>query len=298
MNKLETILEYIEEGKNKEKAEKLLRDNRWRMEKEKLEKLLKLLRLVLSRSSERSEEASEGKNRSHEEKCPDFDEVARFYYGELPSDRRGAFIGHLARCRGFCIDALLSLRESERRAGGSGEKAENLLEKLRDEGLISEGLLAYINPGSGVSQPIPDPQTESARAEQLRAYEFLRRYGAAVVALTVARAIRGSVLRAGGESLQSAVKESNGFRVEVYPSPEAPGRLEVEVSLKPDVEKAKYEGAEVLVFVQAGEAKLSGIGVMRDGLVSGLALGGGKVDSRVFDDPERMKIELYIGERK
>jgi hypothetical protein len=268
MKELEIILGYIEEGKNKEKARELLRDDRWRVEKDKLERLLKLLK----------------KDRGYDEECPDFEEAVRFYHGELPSDRRKAFIGHLIRCRGLCIDTLMSLRESEKRAAAFGERREGLLEELRDKGLISGGLLSYI-------------VSEGERIERLRAYGFLQSYAAALTVLSVARAVRGRVLRAGGEDVRSVVKESDGFQVEVYPSPEAPGRLEAEISLKPGVEKANYEGVEMLVFVQAEDTMLSGIGLMKDGLASGLTLGGGRVGSGVFDDPGLIKIELYIGER-
>jgi hypothetical protein len=272
MNELEIILGYIERGRNREKAKELLRRNRWQAEKEKLEKLLKLLRSY----------------KPHEGGCPDFAEVVRFYYGQLPSDRREAFIGHLLLCSGLCIETLLSLRESERRAV---MPSEGFLDELWNKGLISNGLLAHITGGG-------DRTVSRIRAERLRAYDFLLRYGTAVVALTAARTARGRMFRAGEESVQSVVKENDSFRVEVYPSPEVPGRLEVDVGLKPEVSRARYDGAEMLVFLQAGEAMLSGIGVMRDGVVSGLGLVGGRVRSRMFDDPERIRIELYIGEKK
>ena len=275
MNELEIILEYIEKGKNKKRAEELLRDDRWQTEKGKLERLLALLR----------------KNRNYDEECPDFGEAVRFYYGELPSDRREAFIGHLIRCQGLCIDALMSLRESEKKAlAASEEKDMAILGELHDKGLVSEGFLNYISRGLSPYTP--------ANSEQLRAYDFLQRYKAAVVALSLARAVRGRRLRAGGEGAQSVAKESDSFRVEIYPSPEAPGRLEAEVSLKSEVERDRYEGAEVLIFVQTREGMLSGIGAMKDGLVSGLALRGGQVSPRIFDDPELVRIEIYIGERK
>ena len=275
MKELEIIIEYIEEGKNQKKVEELLHSDHWSVEKEKLEKLLDLLKNY----------------RSHDEKCPDFEEAVRFYYGEIPPNKRETFTRHLAHCRGLCVETLMSLKETE-------NKTEFLLGELRDRGLVSGELLAYITQGSGLSSPnspmpIPESQ-EGSTADRIRAYEFFQRYGSAVVALSVARAVRGRVLKAGGEGIRSVIKESDDFRVEVYPSPEAPGRLEAEISLKSGVEKDGYEGVEVLVFLQAQEATLSGIGVIKDGTASELALGGGRVKSGVFDDPERIKVEIYM----
>ena len=269
MEELEIILAYIEKGGKQKKAEGLLKDDRWQLERKKLERTLALLE----------------NHKDYETECPDHEEAVRFYYGQLPPEGRESFIGHLIHCQGSCIDTLLSLRESEREAAQSlEEKPEVILEELRNQGLISEGLLLYIN-------------SENERAEQIMVYDFLRRYGATIVALALAGALQGRALKAGGEDVGSVVKESDDFQVEVYPSPQAPGRLEAEIDLKADIDKAGYEGAELLVFVQAGKTGLSAVGSMKDGKISGLALSGPQVGSDVFSDPEQIIVEVYIGKK-